>query len=193
MICASKPNRNFVDAFIAAQQNQKFSYPETGSSRKRAPQGYTVDHNRIQLGKGAGTFERAKNAVRQWKTFEMPWISLCWPQTPIETGATVAVLVSHLGFWSMNPCRIVYVVDEQEPLHRFGFAYGTLPAHSEIGEERFTVEMNPDDQTVWYDIYAFSCPGKLARLAYPFARILQKRFARDSMSAMKRVVQGQHI
>jgi uncharacterized protein (UPF0548 family) len=156
MFYLSKPNRISIDAFISAQQNQKFSYPEVGGSREGAPNGYTVDRNRIQLGRGARAFERAKNAVRQWKMFDMPWISLCWRQTPIETGATVAVLVSHLGFWSMNPCRIVYVVDEQAPLRRFGFAYGTLPAHSEIGEERFTVEMNPDNQTVWYDILAFS-------------------------------------
>jgi uncharacterized protein (UPF0548 family) len=189
MFYFSRPNRISVDAFIAAQANQKFSYPEVGSSREGAPNGYTVDRNRIQLGQGAGAFERAKNAVQQWKMFEMPWIDFCWPQTPIETGATVAVLVSHLGFWSMNPCRIVYVVDEQAPLHRFGFAYGTLPAHSEIGEERFTVEMNPDDQTVWYDILAFSRPGKLASLGYPFARILQKRFARDSKAAMLRSMQ----
>lgn len=37
---------------------------------------------------------------------------------------------------------------------RFGFAYGTLPSHAEIGEERFMVELR--DGAVWYDILAFS-------------------------------------
>src|SRR5260370_21812762 len=43
-----------------------------------------------------------------------------------------------------------------------------------------------DDQAVWYDLYAFSRPSTLASLAYPFARALQKRFARDSRSALPR-------
>lgn len=188
MLRLSKPSRTSIDAFIAAQQNQKFSYPETGASCDRAPRGYTVDHNRIQLGVGAVTYEKAKRAIRQWKMFDMPWIHLCWPETPIETGATVAVVASHLGFWSINAARIVYVIDHPATPQKFGFAYGTLPDHSEIGEERFTVELHPSDQSVWYDVYAFSRPGKLARLAYPFARMLQKRFARDSKLAMQRFV-----
>ena len=70
---------------------------------------------------------------------------------------------------------------------KYGFAYGTLPDHGERGEERFTVEFN-SDQSVWYDLYAFSQPSTLARLAYPFTRILQKRFATDSKAAMERAV-----
>jgi uncharacterized protein (UPF0548 family) len=190
MFCSSKPNRDSILAFISAQQNQQFSYPEVGCSRQRAPTGYTVDHNRIKLGQGADTFERARHAVRQWKMFDFPWIDLCWSDTPIEPGATVAVLVSHLGFWSMNACRIVYVIEEEGPSERYGFAYGTLHDHGEFGEERFTVEFNPDDQTVWYDLYAFSRPSVLARLAYPFTRALQKRFSSDSRAAMQKAVQS---
>ena len=191
MFCSSKPNRSSILRFISAQQYQQFSYPEVGYSRQRAPTGYHVDHSRIKLGQGADTFERAKRAVRQWKMFDFPWIRLCWPETPIEPGATVAVLASHLGFWSMNACRIVYVIEEEQgPIARYGFAYGTLHEHGEFGEERFTVEFNSDDQTVWYDLYAFSRPTALARLAYPFTRALQKRFATDSGVAMQRAVQS---
>jgi uncharacterized protein (UPF0548 family) len=118
----------------------------------------------------------------------MPWIDLCWPDTPMERGVSVAVLISHLGFWSLNACRIVYVIDEHGSSEKYGFAYGTLPDHGERGEERFTVEFN-SDQTVWYDLYAFSRPNMLARLAYPYTRLLQKRFARDSKAAMQKAVQ----
>ena len=120
----------------------------------------------------------------------MPWVSLCWPETPIEPGANVAVLKSHLGFWSLNASRIVYVIQERGRIEKYGFAYGTLADHGEIGEERFTVEFNQDDQEVWFDLYAFSRPRIAARLAYPFSRILQKRFARDSKAAMYRAVCG---
>jgi uncharacterized protein (UPF0548 family) len=93
------------------------------------------------------------------------------------------------GLWWLNACQIVYIVDEDGPVKRFGFAYGTLPEHAESGEERFTVEWHEQDDAVWYDILAFSRPQQfLARLGYPFARRLQKRFARDSASAMLRAV-----
>jgi uncharacterized protein (UPF0548 family) len=190
MFFSSKPNRTTIDSFIAAQQNQKFSYAEVGCTRQQAPKGYTADRNRIKLGRGIDTFERAKSAVRKWKMFDMPWIDLCWPDTPIEPGAAVVVVVSHLRFWSVNACRIVYVTEDHGSLERYGFAYGTLPDHGEIGEERFMVEFNPADQSVWYDLYAISRPTTLARLAYPFTRALQKRFARESKTAMLRAVQS---
>jgi uncharacterized protein (UPF0548 family) len=115
------------------------------------------------------------------------------PETPIQSGQVVAVIARLLGLWWLNACRIVYVVDEQGPVQRSGFAYGTLPEHAESGEERFTVEWHEADDAVWYDILAFSRPHQLlARLGYPFARRLQKRFARDSAAAMQRpVVEGQ--
>jgi uncharacterized protein (UPF0548 family) len=51
------------------------------------------------------------------------------------------------------------------------------------------VEWREADGAVWYDILAFSRPRQLlARLGYPLARRLQKRFARDSAAAMQRAV-----
>lgn len=187
MFGLARPGRDYIRAFISAQKAQPFSYPEVGCSREQAPSGYVADRNRIKLGRGLESFERAKNAIQRWNMFDMPWINLCWPDTPIEVGATVAVLVSHLGFWSLNACRIVYVIEEHGPLERYGFAYGTLPQHGEIGEERFTVEYGADE-IVWYELYALSRPGSLATLAYPYTRALQKRFARDSKAAMQRAV-----
>ena len=82
-------------------------------------------------------------------------------------------------------------MDEQGPVQRYGFAYGTLPEHAESGEERFTVEWHEADDAVWYDILAFSRPQQLlAQLGYPFTRRLQKRFARDSAAAMRRAVKS---
>jgi uncharacterized protein (UPF0548 family) len=190
MLCLSKPGGDSIRAFLSAHGSKQFSYADVGASRKRAPNGYTVDHNRIQLGKGTKVFELAIDAIRQWKMFDMPWIDLCWPDTPIKVDATVAVLVAHFGFWSLNACRIVYVIEEHGVCERYGFAYGTLPEHGERGEERFTVEFHADDQTVWYDLFAFSRPGPMARLAYPFTRALQKRFSRDSKAAMQRAIQS---
>jgi uncharacterized protein (UPF0548 family) len=188
MFCLSKPNRKSVIAFLSAQKHQPFSYAQVGFSRQEAPKGYIVDHNRIKLGQGVDAFERAKCAIMNWKMFNMPWIDLCWPDTPVQPGANVAVVISHLGFWSMNACRVVYVIDDHDSSEKYGFAYGTLPDHGERGEERFTVELDAD-QAVWYDLYAFSRPSPVARIAYPFTRLLQKRFATDSKASMLKAVQ----
>jgi len=188
MFWVSKPARDVIDAFISAQQGKPFSYLGTGSTRGTPPPGYNVDHNRIRLGQGGKAFTAARAAIRSWEMFRMPWIELCWPDVPIAINATVAVLVSHLGFWSLNACRILYVIEEVGPVEKYGFAYGMLQGHAEFGEERFTVEYDQADQSVWYDLYAFSRPGFAARLGYPFSRALQRRFARDSKAAMQRAV-----
>jgi len=107
---------------------------------------------------------------------------------PILVGSDVGVLIRHFGFYSLNACRIVYVIDEEDPMKRFGFAYGTLAEHAESGEERFTVELNQKDE-VWYDILAFSRPRQMiARVGYPLSRFLQKRFAEASKAAMLKAV-----
>jgi uncharacterized protein (UPF0548 family) len=120
--------------------------------------------------------------------FDMPWLQLCWPDAPIEPGVEVAVLTWHFGFWSLNIARIVYVFDESASGRRFGFAYGTLPEHSEVGEERFGVSLDPADQSVWFEIFAFSRPKWIAAIGYPISRALQRRFAVDSLRAMRRAV-----
>lgn len=185
MFLLRKPKDTTIRAFLAAQASQPFSYPDVGASRGTAPHGYNVDHNRIQIGSGKKDFARAVDQIRCWKMFDIGWLLLCWPDSPIEKGSMVGVLVPHFGFWSLNACKIVYVLNEHDgDCEKFGFAYGTLPGHAERGEERFTVELNSSSQEVWYEIYAFSRPGPAARLAYPVARSMQKRFAADSMQAM---------
>ena len=119
----------------------------------------------------------------------MGWVEAWSPKTPIKTGEVVAVLGRAIGVWSLNACRVVYVVDEQGPVSKFGFAYGTLPGHLESGEERFLIEWNHADNSVFYDILAFSRPHHfLTRLGYPAVRRTQKRFGRDSAAAMLKAV-----
>jgi len=147
-----------------------------------------LDYNRARLGAGQGTFDRAIAALRAWRQSSLGWTSVHPRGAPTTAGTDVAVVVRHFGFWSLNACRVLYEVDEDDAdrgVRRVGFAYGTLPAHGEVGEERFTAEWHAADDSVWYDLYALSRPGHpLVRLAYPIARHLQRRFARDSKQAM---------
>ena len=185
MFSLTPPSDSDIRRFISKAKDTGFSYPEVGASATTAPAGYNVDHNRVRLGRGDGTWQRAVEAIRAWRMFSMPWVSVHWPNAPIQVGTDVAVSMHHFGFYSLNACRIVYVVDEEGPIERFGFAYGTLGEHAESGEERFTVEWNREDDSVWYDILAFSRPRQtLARLGYPLSRLLQKKFAQGSKLAM---------
>ena len=126
--------------------------------------------------------------LENWGHFQVGWVEALPRDTTIRRGEVVAVLARFMGLWWLNAARIVYAVDEIEPISRFGFAYGTLPDHAETGEERFTIEWNQADDEVWYDILAFSRPRHiLARMGYPMVRRLQRRFARDSGAACAEV------
>ena len=139
---------------------------------------------------GPPIFGRAVEALYAWRMFDLGWVRLLPAEASVEVGTTVGVLARHYGFWSLNLSRVVYQLQEDGPVRRRGFAYGTLPEHGESGEERFSVEKR-EDGSVFYDLYAFSRPNHpLARLGRPFARGLQRRFARDSLRAMVRAVGG---
>ena len=192
MILVKRPSFAEVREFLNGQQLLSLSYRAAGSTRDNsAPAGFNVDHNRIRLGAGAHAFEKAVEAVARWKMFDIGWVELLYPDSPIKAGVVVGVLVKVMGLWTLNACRVIYTIDEESPVRRFGFAYGTLPGHAESGEERFSVEWRDADDSVWYDLYAFSRPRHpLARLGYPVSRMFQKRFAADSKLAMVKAVNG---
>jgi uncharacterized protein (UPF0548 family) len=192
MLSLRKPPAERLGEFLAVQSKLALTYSAVGATAAVPPAGYVVDRTRIKLGEGAGTFAAAKAALRRWEHFRLGWVETWPPETPIQAGQVVAVIARLFGLWWLNACRIVYVVDEGGPAQRYGFAYGTLPGHAESGEERFTVEWHEADNAVWYDILAFSRPQQLlARLGYPFARRLQKRFARESTAAMRKAVSSE--
>ncbi len=184
MFTLQEPWEEELERFLRSQQDSHFSYPEVGASKRGAPPGYTADHNRVRLGEGEEVFERAVESLRGWRMFDIGWLRIFPARASIEPGTTIGLLARHLGFWSLGACRIVYLVQESADVRRYGFAYGTLPEHAERGEERFTVELRRDG-SVWYDLYAFSRPNHpLVRAGYPLGRLVQRRFARDSLRAM---------
>lgn len=200
MFLLSKPSSDVVERFIASQEKLPFTYSQTGATldlpeRRAVPAskqprgiqslpGFTVDHNRVKLGEGKEIYERAVTALQRWRQFELGWLTIVPAGAPVSVGTTVAVRAHTFGLWSLSAARIVYLIEEDEEVKRFGFAYGTLPDHVECGEERFTVEWHTDD-SVWYDLCAFSRPRHpLARMAFPLTRRLQRRFAKESLAAM---------
>ena len=176
-----------INRFRDEAKLDSFSYPQVGATVEGSlPEGYNVDHNRIRLGEGLPLFDRAFAALQAWKIFELGWVELIHPAEPVASGQTVVVLAHTFGLYSLSASRVIALIDKQDgQLWRRGFSYGTLLHHVECGEERFSVEYHRDDDSVWYDILAFSIPQhRLARLGYPLSRAAQRRFAMDSKAAM---------
>jgi uncharacterized protein (UPF0548 family) len=190
MLTVRKPSVVLMRRFLDGQSKLDYTYAEVGATATKPPTNYALDRTRVALGEGELVFQAGRRALERWDQFRLDWLEAWPPETSIRVGETVIVVARVFGLWSLNPARIVYVVDESmEFASRFGFAYGTLPGHVEAGEERFLVEWTKSDNHVWYDILAFSRPRHLlTRLGNFQVRRMQKRFAQESAAAMLQAV-----
>lgn len=181
-----RPTDRHLLALRLRQGRCPLSYPYRGCTKSAdPPPGFDGDHYRVAVGVGPEAFAAAIQALRRWVQFPAGWMIVDPPDAPIREGTVVGVAARVYGVWWVNACRVVEVIDEPT---RFGFAYGTLPGHVEMGEERFLIEQTADG-AVWYSILAHSRPRFwLTRLMYPLARRAQRRFARHSMAAVKAAV-----
>jgi uncharacterized protein (UPF0548 family) len=185
MFFARRPSRETIDRFVRDSYELPLSYDQIGIVNGETPC-RDLDEAIVTIGRGKRDFERARGALMAWKQFDVGWVETFPRHAPVAVGTVVAVLIHHLGFWSLNGCRVLYHVGSPDD-GRFGFAYGTLTNHAEAGEELFDVLLDPQSDEVTYRIRATSKPRvALARIAQPIVRALQARFRRDSAAAMKR-------
>jgi uncharacterized protein (UPF0548 family) len=189
MFLLRQPTATETDRFLAMSQDLPLSYAPTGMVRE-ATSDRRSDEQVAVIGHGAEDFRRARAALTAWRQFDIGWVHLLPRAAPIAPGTVVAVVIRHLGFWSINGARVLYAVDESNGA-RFGYAYGTLTNHAESGEELFELLLDEVSGDVIYRIRAISWPqAALARLGHPIVRVLQERFRRDSAAAMARAVRA---
>jgi uncharacterized protein (UPF0548 family) len=188
MFLIRRPSRQVVERFARESLSLPLSYHPIGIIGN-PPEGYDLDETFVGLGHGEAVFERAKAALAAWRHFDFNWVEV-FPGAPsLAPGTDIAVLIHHLGFWSLNGGRVLYGVGDRLHGPTFGFAYGTLSNHAERGEEVFEVSLRPETGEVVYRVRAASRPrAVLARVAYPVVRLLQARFRRESGEAMRRAV-----
>jgi uncharacterized protein (UPF0548 family) len=193
MFLLHKPSEAEIIQHLLDQHDTPYSYLDFGASSRVLPVGFNVDHHRARLGAGESAFDRARLALTQWKMYPSPFVELCFCDRPALPGTIIASMINVGPIWSLNPCRIIHTIDDEtlSGIRRFGLALGTLDDHAECGEERFLVEWNRGDDSVWYDILAFSRPRHiLARCIYPYVRWLQHRFQRLSADSMQSACAG---
>ena len=86
MFLLRQPSAEVLRRFISAQSKLPFSYSEVGATQTDPPAGYTVDHNRIELGEGEETYIRAVAALQSWKHFDLGWVTIVPAGTVVEVG-----------------------------------------------------------------------------------------------------------
>ena len=190
MLFLRRPSDLQIRDFLEVERDARLSYPEVGATKDgTVPQGYRRLQHRVTLGKGEEVYARAIRALYDWTMYTAGPVELYPRKLPVTKGATVAILARHFGFYSLNACRIVYKLDEKVPVHRCGFAIGTLPEHMQQGEERFSVEWDEATDEVSFELFAFvRARHLLAQLGFPFARRLQARFVQSAARAMQEAV-----
>jgi uncharacterized protein (UPF0548 family) len=187
MFLVRRPSAQRIERFLVESAALPLSYEPVGIARGGVAAGLCRDASTVVLGSGDETFEHAWAALQAWRQFAFGWVDVFASAPPTEVGTNLAVLIRHLGFWSLNGGRILYALEDDTRSRHRGYAYGTLTNHAERGEEIFRVSMDRSSAEVTYSILAVSRPhSALAWCGYPVARALQSRFRRDSCAAMQR-------
>ena len=190
MFLPHRPSLETINQFLRDSSDLPLSYNPEGIVRPEVARP-NVDELTVAIGSGHADFERARAALVDWTQFNIGWVEVFPRHAPVDVGTVVAVLIRHLGFWSLNGCRVLYCVGGRYDDARFGFAYGTLTNHAESGEELFEVFIEPDTGNVFYRIRATSrAQATLAWIGQPVVRVLQARFRSHSAAAMRRATRS---
>jgi len=196
MFLLRRPSRADIDRFLDRSGALPMSYSPIGildqpsGGRRVAGRPFkgasVMDQQDVVIGHGGADFQRARTALLTWTHFDLGWVE-AFPDRPhIEAGTNVAVLIRHLGHWSLNGARVLDYSDQPDR-QSVAFTYGTLTNHAESGEELFEVRVDPQSGDCVYKIRAISwAQSPLAWIGQPIVRVLQERFRKDSAAAMQR-------
>jgi uncharacterized protein (UPF0548 family) len=161
------------------------SYGFAGSLLDDDPPPLDLDLTRV-VGRGEAAFAAAVGCLQRFGPQRA--VATVWPDdATVAPGADLIVALGVGPITIVALDRVVGVVDEPR---RWGFAYGTLPGHIEVGEEAF-VATHHDDDTVVVRITAsahVALPGRalLQRVLLP----IQRRYARRYLDAVEAAVRA---
>ena len=181
-----RPSQTRIAHLVASQSEAPLTYGAVGATRGVMPEGWSTDEGTRIVGHGEAAYRRAKDALTRWAQFDLDWI---WPlstEVPIRPGALFGFVARPLGVWTVNLCRVVYTIDEEDAGGaRFGFAYGTVGAHAVRGEERFLIQWDRATDRVWFSIRKFSRPASpLLWVLGPITRWVQRRFTHQALARL---------
>ncbi len=162
------------------QSQQEVTYEPVGMVGTRGPSGYRRDRAEVSLGARAETFNRAFDALVNWRAHTGAGFGV-FPPTTVQDGATVVLYRRVAVGYITVCCRVVYMITESG---RQGFAYGTLPLHLEEGEQAFVIEQDANGHARFV-IESLSRPAHpVTRAAYPMTRLMQRAVTRAYLSGL---------
>src|SRR6266576_1375910 len=113
MFLIRRPNSLAIERFISNSAGLPLSYDRVGIAGEN-PTDFKLDEAGAVIGQGEEAFRRARSALMKWRQFELGCVELFHRAAAIEKDTNVAVLVRHVGFWSLNGCRVVYHLGDRE-------------------------------------------------------------------------------
>src|ERR1700741_877516 len=158
--------------------DKPFTYTDIGATSGRLPDAYHHVTESARIGTGRARFDEAADRVMRWGMLRGAGAHVT-PSTEVAQAGSVVVV----GLGPVRaPCRVVYVIDEE---NRRGFAYGTLPGHPESGEELFAVRYDPADDAVFAEVVAFSRHATWwSKAGGPITSMLQRIMTKRYLSAV---------
>ena len=191
-----------IDSYANAQVNYDFARQNEYTSAT----GWRIDDYATDLPaeapgppEPAGSFAAAQDVLRRY-AFPPPDLITGYFDPSMSLEKRVMVLRAHfLVFNFYFGVRVSEVTDEAAratpdgPERVWGYGYRTLEGHFEKGQIDFTIHKNITTGAVQFRIHAVSQPGQIRNPFYwvgfkLFGRILQRKFARESLRRMRELV-----
>jgi uncharacterized protein (UPF0548 family) len=183
-----RPSADALARLVADQADRELTYSEHGATATsgEGPPGYRHDQWQVDLGEFTQErFDRLAQALIDWRIQHGSGLAI-FPAEAVRPGLTFTLSFRVGIAYVIAAGRVVYVTSEPG---RSGFAYGTLPAHPEQGEEAFHVEK--DGSRLVFRVVAFSRPhDPLAKLGAPVSRALQVRINQRYLRAARELAGG---
>lgn len=179
-VSVTRPDRTVLEKMLAEQCAQ----PATFDGPLQPTAGFRFTRVLEPLGTGENVFNQAARGLEAWAVYP-GWMTLEPHPAPIKKGVCAAFVTGITPLWTVSAVRITEV---ERSARRFAFTLRTLPQHALTGAERFCVYQD-EQNAVWYELTALSKPQHpLAKLGAPGVRLVQRRFARDSVRSLRRFV-----
>lgn len=181
MLSLRRLDERTLDRVLDEAQEQPLTYREIGD----APGGFRRYAYRRALGSDDDVFARACDGLRRWEPHRHADVGLTPACPELRAGTTLLVRLRVGPVHVVGGCRILHVIDERD---RFGFVYATLPSHPEVGEERFLVERDGDDEVTFRVLALSKWRDPVVRAAAPVARLVQRRTTARYLDGLERYV-----
>lgn len=188
-----KPLDDAAMAKLFQKSRVRYAHEMIDDGFATTPHGFWRNHLREIVGSGEIDFEFARQVLCDWEHFPRSWAEPT-VDGPTAADQQVAVTTSVMGLCVTNVCRVCDITEHHSAdWATFATTYTTVAGHDMLGAETFRLTWDKTTDVVSYEVTSYSQPQSwLGRMALPYIRSLQRRFAEESCSCVATLVEKQH-